>query len=349
MNKLPGLPERIALIGTSIPSGGSVLCVHLRRFLELNGIEVDFFDAAIYTLRFHQKQRNDQNHAKLPLLRGVLQDIASHISKRNYQVIIATEREEIFLENLPKNSRKFYYCCAPLAYERYYGWLQNDDPDAEIKLRKLLEIENNIYQNVDVITFAWNTYEKFVREQIYDGNNITTHPGLGWYGCEPCKNRVEYKPVLNLIYLGFIDYWSNPALLKKLTELAPFPIHCYGRSVVPIPGIDHFGHVPDEWKLLDRYHIGLNTVSTDPLRIAGFSSKVLNYLSVGMPVFSPNWQEFSHQVEGIIPFEEENFVELAEKYHEPEAWQELSNAAYMQAQELQWQKVLTPFLDLLTG
>ena len=158
-----------------------------------------------------------------------------------------------------------------------------------------------------------------------------------------------YKPVLNLIYLGFIDYWSNPSLLKRLTELAPFPIHCYGRSVVPIAGINHFGHVPDEWKLLDRYHLGLNTVSTDLLRIAGFSSKVLNYLSVGMPVFSPDWQEFSHQVEGTIPFEEENFIELAEKYHNPEAWQELSDAAYMQVQELRWQKVLIPFLDLLKG
>jgi hypothetical protein len=149
--------------------------------------------------------------------------------------------------------------------------------------------------------------------------------------------------------MGLIEYWSNPSLLIELTRRSPFPLHVYGKINVPLPGVEHFGYVEDEWELLRKYHLGLNTVSMDPLRKTGFSSKVLTYLSLGMPVISSDWQNFSHQVSGVVPYKLENFVELVERHHDPLVWQELSDQAYAEAQELHWDKILAPFLDLLRG
>ena len=100
------------------------------------------------------------------------------------------------------------------------------------------------------------------------------------------------------------------------------------------------------WSLLQGYAFGLNATSTDPLRLAGFSSKVLSFLSAGLLTFSPDWQTFSHQVAGVVPYMVEKFVDLAKMYHDPERWQLLSDAAYEQANNLVWDKVLQPFLNL---
>ena len=341
------LPDRVAIIGTSIPGGGAVLSVHLRRFLESHGISVDFIDGNLYTLREIYRQRANPSAAKEPVLKCVLQEITRRLREHKYPIVIAIEREDIFLEKFPTSSRRFYFCTAPLAYERYYRWLYNGEPEAENKLQKALDIERSIYESADIITFAWNTYETFVRKNVYNGNNIFSHPGLGWYGCEPRTKRVEYQEALKLIYLGNIDYWSNPTLLADLTERTQFPIHCYGRALVPFSGDKHFGYVKNEWETLNKYQFGLNTVSTDPLRKVGFPSKVFTYLNVGLPSLSPTWQIFSHQVSGVIPYRTDNFVELVEKHHKQDIWQKFSNLAYAQAQELHWQKVLFPLLELL--
>jgi hypothetical protein len=325
------------------------LCFYLRRFLESNGIQVDFYDGVLYTLREHQRQRRDPSIGEVPVLKRVVKNIARQLNERKYPVIIATEREDIFLEDLPNSSRRFYYCTAPISYERYYGWLFRNEPDLDNRLESALELERSIYQSVDVITFAWNTYEDFARINVYNGSNIITHPGLGWFGCEPQQQRVDYKDNLALVSLGLVEYWSNPSLLIELTRQSPFPIHLFGKTSVPLPGVEHFGYVEDEWELLNKYHLGLNTVSMDPLRRAGFSSKVLTCLSAGMPVFSPDWQTFSHQVAGVVPFNTDNFVELVERHHGPLLWQKLSDQAYDQAQELRWDKILAPYLDLLRG
>ena len=343
------LPDRVAIIGTSIPGGGAVLSVHLRRFLESCGIQVDFYDGNLYTLREFQRQGADPSLGKVPILKRVLQEIAFQLNEHKYSIIIATEREDIFLEQLPDCSRRFYYCTIPFTYDHYYRWLYNGDPEAENKLHKALEIEHRIYDSADIITFAWNTYENFVRKNGYNGNNIFSHPGLGWYGCEPRKKRVEYQEVLKLTYLGHIDYWSNPKLLEDLTERTPFPIDCYGRTHVPISGINHFGYIQDEWEILKKYQFGLNTVSTDPLRKAAISSKVLTYISAGLPALSPEWQISSHQIAGVIPYNIENFVELVENHHDRDVWQNFSDMAYAQARELRWEKILLPYVELLKG
>ena len=63
------LPDRIAIVGTSLPGGGSVLSRHLRRFLEGKGVQVDFYDGAMLTLRIHQKQRRLPEEERMPVLK----------------------------------------------------------------------------------------------------------------------------------------------------------------------------------------------------------------------------------------------------------------------------------------
>jgi hypothetical protein len=341
------LPTRIAIVGTSIAGGGAVLGQQLRRFLEAQGIQVDFYDGNLYTLRAIQKQKGGDIPQNKPILKSVLEEIAASLREKKYPLVIAIEREDIFLEELHPETKRFYYCTCSLSYERYYGWLSEGDPNADKKFQHALEIEKNIYQSADVIIFAWNTYEDFVCKHVYNGSNIATHPGLGWYGCEPNLPRVQYPDFLQMVYLGHIYYWSNPELLAELISLASFPIHCYGRSKSSVSKLDHRGYAKNKYAVYDKYAFGLNTVSVDPLRQAGFSSKIFSYLSVGLPAFSPTWQRFSHQVRGVVPYDVNTFSQLAENNYQRDAWQILSNEAYGQAQDLSWEIVLTPLLDLL--
>ena len=344
----PVLPSMVAIVGTSILGGGAVLGTHLKSFLESKGIRVDFYDGNLYTLRAYQRVKNINPKERPSNLKMVLQDMARSLKEKEYPLIIVIEREDILLEELSPKSKVIYYCTCTISFERYYGWLYEGDQKAEEKLKRVLEIERQIYHLADAVIFAWPTYEAFVKRNVYDGENIVSHPGKGWYGCEPDLKRVAFQSKLNMIYLGHIFYWSNPELLAQLTAIAPFPIHAYGKANVPVPGIEYFGYAPDLDRLLNKFAYGINTVSKDPLRHAGFSSKVLTFLSVGLPVFSPDWQEFSHQVSGVIPYNEKNFLQLVDENFSRQRWQQLSDAAYEQAQELSWTKILGPLLDLIS-
>jgi hypothetical protein len=66
-----------------------------------------------------------------------------------------------------------------------------------------------------------------------------------------------------------------------------------------------------------------------------------------LPVLSVDWLQFSHELKGVLPFNKENFLEIIDSNSEPEKWEKLSNAAYEQAIELDWNKVLVPLENLL--
>jgi hypothetical protein len=345
------LPRRIALVGTQATGGSAVVSNKIREFLEANGIEVDFFDIYIRTwpeVVKHRLMRTSLEMVKHRLMSRFdgqsiyecfCRDLASVLRRRGYPVVIAVEKADIFFERLAPGTGRLYFCQSPLAHERYYRRLYRDDPHAEQMLHKDVAWLRAMYEASDAVTFAWNTYESFVRERVYNGSNIVSHPGLGWYGCEPQVQRARYRAEPALVYLGNIAYFSNPELLARLTALLSYPLDCYGPIHVPEDGLRYFGYAEDEWETLRRYQFGVNTVSMDPVRLAGFSSKVLAYLSVGLP--------FSHQVEGVVPFELEDLPALIEEYRVPEAWHALSDAAYEQANALRWGKVLQPLLDLL--
>ena len=159
------------------------------------------------------------------------------VCEKEYPAVIAIEREDVLLEDLSPETSRIYYFTFPLSYERYYGWLFNGDPQAKHKYQKALKIEKRIYRASEVVIFAWSTYESFVRKHVYDGANIVSHPGLGWYGCGPQECQVQYHDALKMVYLGHIFYWSNPELLAELTNIAPFPIHAYDKANLPFPGV----------------------------------------------------------------------------------------------------------------
>jgi hypothetical protein len=99
--------------------------------------------------------------------------------------------------------------------------------------------------------------------------------------------------------------------------------------------------------VLTNYQFGLNTLSKDIFRQNHFSSRVLAYLSYGLPVLSPDWMKFSTTLKGVLPYNEDNFLEVVEEYSEYEKWAKLSDAAYQQALELDWREVLKPLQRII--
>lgn len=337
---------RAAIVGTNIPGGSAVVGKQLAAYLHHLGMEVDFYDFNLHVLR-KRRSKSDAEKDGQDLAQQAWGSLAERIRIRDYAYVFPIERGDILLFPLGEGCKTIYLCQSPLSHERYYERLAQGDPAAEEKLTRDLEHERNIYSRADVVTFAWNTYESFIREHVYDEGNICSHPGLGWYGCQPQTQKANYAKDINLIYLGHIANFSNPDLLARLTTGSPHPIDCYGPLHFPLETIHHGGIVTDEWETMRRYQFGLNTVSTDPLRKAGFSSKVLAYLSLGLPCFSPEWQVFSHQVAGVVAYTEGNFNSLVEENHAPNRWRALSDAAYQQARQLDWRKVFEPLKAIL--
>jgi hypothetical protein len=52
--------------------------------------------------------------------------------------------------------------------------------------------------------------------------------------------------------------------------------------------------------------------------------------------------QLSHELRGCVPYTEDNFVDLIDKYSEKDHWEKLSKDAIDQARELDWKKTLEP-------
>ena len=58
--------------------------------------------------------------------------------------------------------------------------------------------------------------------------------------------------------------------------------------------------------------------------------------------------KFSNSLKGVLPYNENNFLEIVEAHLDSEKWATLSDAAYQQALELDWQKVLKPLEQIIS-
>jgi hypothetical protein len=67
-----------------------------------------------------------------------------------------------------------------------------------------------------------------------------------------------------------------------------------------------------------------------------------------LPVLSPDWMKFSHEIEGCLPYNEDNFVELVDKYSDKILWEKLSGEAHAQARELDWDVTLKPLEKIIS-
>lgn len=345
------LPDRVAIVGPLSVGGGGRCVIRIRDFLESHGVSADVYDIREISWWFRQKHRLLWRFDHLTVSGRGKNDLAKRLRAKKYPVIIAVESGDIFYETSLGDARKVFFCHAPIAHEMYYRNIYRNVPDPDALLQLDLETERKIYRSSDFVTVAWNTYEKFIRENVYDEPNLVSHPGLGWYGCDPQSQHANYCKTPRIAYIGSLGWYSNPELLSMISSESNYSIDSYGvindRDRPKLNGIQYKGMADDEYETLRKYQFGLNTVTTDPVRISGFSSKVLAYLSVGLPTLSPDWQLFSHQVRGVIPYVPASFNELIERYRDEVAWNAIAKEAIEQAYELEWNRVLNPLLDIL--
>jgi hypothetical protein len=97
------------------------------------------------------------------------------------------------------------------------------------------------------------------------------------------------------------------------------------------------------------YQFGLITCTDDPLRRDSFSAKHLEYLAAGLPVLVPAWRRSAGELAGSLPYEERNFLTVADQYSGKHDWQRASDEAYAQAQCLTWERTLAAMESVLAN
>jgi len=279
-----------------------------------------------------------------------LQALERRLASDRFDLVMIVALPQALEIAIPERARTLYFCHAPWAHEQREKDRQRGRADAEERFARNLERERRILARADHVLVAWKSYETFLRANVYDGDNIVPHPLFGWYGCTPLPHRAKFASPPSLVHVGdLLPYWVNLPLLTRVASKVTARLDFYGPTSadsVP-PEISFHGLATDLEATLPRYQLGLNCVTDEPLRRQAFSSKVLLYLSAGLPVLSPEWQELSHQLAGVVPYNEDSFPSLIAETGEPSSWNQLADAAYDQALALSWERVLAPLDELL--
>lgn len=345
---------RIGIIGVPYLTGGGVLSAALYKFLRDSGHEVIRFD--YYYMGPHTQFQRTLRKAlgwrlgikyRANLIAHEFGRLVENIRSTKCEVIIAVEQGEILLHDLG-DVKKIFYANAPIAHEVYFQQAQRPSGFKWETYTDTCAKELSYYKAADLVLFCWNTHVEYVKNYVYSGENIILHPGLGWYGCDKQLIRTQYSYPPFLVYTGLTSaYWNNADLLRRLTQQIPYAVHIFSPSPPPGNLAHHYLGMADTLDILCKYQFGIHTSTSDPVRSYGFASKILSYLSYGLPSLAPEWQLMSHQLGGVIPYNEHNFATLVDKYMDPKEWQNLSDLAYRQAMDLEWTKVLHPLLALL--
>ena len=234
---------------------------------------------------------------------------------------------------------------APLAEELHFGAVLD-----EAGLARLRELEREIYAAADHLAFHWHTYADYVRTVKYDGPNFLD---LGYGAPTPTTSaRAQSREPARIAFLGYLQgYWVNLPLLEQLCALYPH-IDIYGGPPPSGPLAAHYkGYSPDTATasgkdVLANYQFGLVTITDDELRRHSFSSKHLDYISYGLPVLTPGWRQDSRLEASSVYYTPDTFLSQIERYSREEHWRAKSVAALATAQQLSWDRVLSPLLDL---
>ena len=345
---------RIGIVGVPYFTGGGTITRPLQKFLRKADHEVVLFND--YYLGPHttiQKQIRRLLGWRLGLryreriIRRDFQTLLDNVRQARCDVIITVEQGEILLHDL-LGARKIFYANAPTGHEVYFQLAKSSGPFDLEAYRTACEKEIAYYQASDAVIFCWNTHVDYVEKHVYQGDNIVRHPRLGWYGCDPQSQRAQYGYPPLIAHVGLVTaYWNNVELLQRLVRSLPYAINFYGKYPIPADLELRYQGFAESLDVLRHYQFGLHSATKDLVRRYGFASKLMTYLSYGLPALSPEWQLVSHQLEGVMPYNEDNVGELLDDAAEPTRWQELADMAYEQAHELEWNKVLEPLLDLI--
>jgi hypothetical protein len=261
--------------------------------------------------------------------------LETKIEKEAYDAVIGVETRCSYVLTRELPCLKIFSCESLTADELYFS-SKTVDID---RVRCLREMEVEIMKKSDYVVFPWKTTENYARRYVWNGNNFVTLK----FGCYPKNKTVSYFFPFSVVSMGGLGgYWSNTELLSQLTHISPYHIDVYGVDRPPKRyHLNYRGFAPTT-DVLYSYQFGLNTVTKDPFRRSHFSSRLLGYLAYGLPVLSPDWMQLSHELRGCVPYTEDNFTDLIDKYSERDNWEKLSNDAIDQARELDWKKTLEP-------
>jgi hypothetical protein len=210
------------------------------------------------------------------------------------------------------------------------------------QLHRLRRYEAEILENVDLLSFAWETYASYaIVHYGLSGRNLVQLN----FGCTPAPERARFQDGPRVVMLSSLSSrFIDLPLLSRLSKL--YPIDVYGGPPPdPSLGLNYLGWAPSS--VLRDYQLGLITCTRDELRRDGFSAKNLTYIAHGLPVLVPSWRRHMHLIRGCAPYDEETFLSVIDRLSDEREWRKLSDEAYAQALELKWERTLQPLEDAL--
>jgi hypothetical protein len=342
---------KIAIIAPSNVGGGRVRAMAYKNFLQSKNYCVDTLSYdEIWQSRIGFFFQRAMAHAlwrlsphKLRFIKKTADLLESKIKSGKYDVVIGVESHLSYVFTRDLSCLKIFSWEA-MTDELYFNPRRKKDSELE-GIRRFREMEFEICKHSDYVVFPWETSENYVRKHFWDGSNFLTIR----YGCYPQSKPVSFSFPPAIVSIGYLNgYWVNKELLSYLTSISPYILNVYGKPRPERKYKLNYKGFASSLDVLYDYQFGLNTVSKDIYRRNHFSSRPLGYIAYGLPVLSPDWMKFSHEIRGCLPYNEDNFVDLIDQYSEKSAWEKLSREAHEQARELDWNVTLKPLEKIIS-
>jgi len=336
---------KIAIISTSGGGGGYVRMKAYRDFLVSKGHHVTVIQfpgqGYLSKLDFYcQSIRARFQGHEVRLMRKIADKLEKRIKADRYDAVICIETKLSYVLTKELRCLKIFSCESLEADELYFS-RRTDDFE---RIRAFRQLELEILRKSDYVVFPWETTKNYAQKYVWNGNNYVTIK----YGCYPQNKTASYFFPVSIVSLGSLwGNWSNKELLSYLTSISPYAIDVYGKfKPEKNYHLNYKGFAPS-LDILMSYQFGLNTVSKDLFRRNHHASRVMSYLAYGLPVMSPDWMKFSHELKGVLPYNEDNFLDILEEYTLRDPWEKLSEEAKKQARELDWRITLEPLEKII--
>jgi hypothetical protein len=340
---------KIAIVAPHLTGGGHVRALAYKSFLQSKNhcVNMVSFDETLTSeiWFFYQRARaySLSKESEPRLMEKIADKLESRIKREKYDAVIGVESLFSYVLTRELGCLKIFSWEAMGAEEIYFEQFVKKSVDLA-RIHRIREMELEICGKSDYVIFPWETTENFVRKNILDGSNFLTIR----YGCYPQIKPVSYFSPPSIVSIGNLKaHFANKELLSHLIRISPYLIDVYGKFKPERKyRLNYKGFAPS-LNVLYKYQFGLNTVSKDIFRRNHFSSRPLSYLAYGLPVLSPDWMQFSHDLEGCLPYNEGNFVNLIDKYSDRSLWEKLSREAHTQARKLDWSTTLKPLEKII--
>jgi hypothetical protein len=208
--------------------------------------------------------------------------------------------------------------------------------------RRIRDLEESCLSASDRASFHWHTYEEYVRSNY--------KASVRWldcsYGVTLKRVHARFSAEPRVVFLGGLKgAWVNLPLLERLSKR--YQVDVWGGPPPPKGlALRYLGYARD-LDILANYQIGLVTVSDDPLRRLGFSSKQLQYFSYGLPTLVPAWRSDPVLAPASVAYTEDTFVEQVATLADRGLWEATSARALELASRLSWTSALGPLTELL--